>query len=68
MRHAACKGCDTDVFFTPSREAEALAICSGCEVRAECLAFALSLPEQIDAAGVFGGLTVAQRRALRGDE
>lgn len=41
---------------SPSR---ALAICSGCPVRRECLEYALSVPERH---GVWGGMTESERR------
>lgn len=40
----------------------AIAVCRRCLVRAECLAFALEVP---DTAGVWGGTTSRQRAALR---
>lgn len=42
----------------------AIAVCRRCLVRAECLAFALEVP---DMAGVWGGTTALQRAALRRD-
>ena len=68
---AACKGADTDLFFGPAaefvtarqqREAKAKAICAGCPVRLECLAYALDSGE---AYGVWGGATEDERRAMR---
>ena len=68
---AACKGAGTDLFFGPAaefvtarqlREAEAKAICAGCPVRLECLAYALDSGE---AYGVWGGATEDERRAMR---
>lgn len=43
---------------------EALAICAGCPVSAECLEAALAVPAWDDH-GVRGGLTPADRRRLR---
>jgi hypothetical protein len=42
--------------------AEALAVCAGCDVRAECLAAALADPNLV---GVWGGTTSRERRELR---
>lgn len=66
---AGCRGTDPEVFFPvaetgPERErAEeaAKAVCAGCPVRAQCLAWASeALPF-----GVAGGMTEAERAALR---
>lgn len=65
---ALCHEVDPDLFFpvgdgplTQSQTAQAKAVCSGCPVIAECLAFALThLPE-----GIAGGTTPAERVALR---
>lgn len=66
---AGCRGTDPEVFFPvaengPERdraEAAAKAVCAGCPVRAECLAWASeALPF-----GVAGGMTEAERAALR---
>ena len=69
-RHrAACRDADPEIFFSVAEsgpalataEAEALAWCAVCPVRAQCLAFALSaLPH-----GIAGGMTAEQRAALR---
>ena len=43
VRWAACEGEDTEAFFDPAREAEAVAFCHVyCSVRAECGAWATS--------------------------
>ena len=61
---AACRGVDPELFFPSPRQraAAARAICDGCPVRGECLAFALEAG--IDD-GVFGGLTRDERRQLK---
>jgi WhiB family redox-sensing transcriptional regulator len=67
---AACRGMVTDLFFPagdvaaePVAQAEhAKAICRHCHVRRECLEYALATNEQY---GIWGGLTEAERRALR---
>jgi hypothetical protein len=65
---ALCREVDPDLFFPPGdgplgqwQIARAKAVCAGCPVIAECLAFALTqLPE-----GIVGGTTPAERVALR---
>ena len=66
---AACRSADPDLFFPISssghamaQEAEAKAICAGCQVRRECLAFALRTHQ---AHGVWGGLSEHERRPVR---
>ena len=61
---AACRDTDPDLFF-PERGAstkEAKAVCRGCEVRAECLEYALSHGEKF---GIWGGLSERERRRVR---
>lgn len=67
---AACAGIeDPDIFFPTAEDgpvydaqvAVAKAVCAGCIVRAECLAYAMAqLPE-----GIAGGLTPEERRRYR---
>jgi WhiB family redox-sensing transcriptional regulator len=61
---AACKEHPEVAFFPPLGEtAEAArAVCAGCLVRVECLAAALEEPLT---QGVWGGTTVAERKAMR---
>jgi WhiB family transcriptional regulator, redox-sensing transcriptional regulator len=61
---AACRGADLSVFFPGRGESAepARRICANCPVRQECLEFALSHGE---VHGIWGGLTVRDRRALR---
>jgi len=62
--HAACAGIDPDLFF-PERgasTAEAKRVCRGCEVRHDCLDFAMVNGEKF---GVWGGKSERERRALR---
>jgi WhiB family transcriptional regulator, redox-sensing transcriptional regulator len=63
---AACHGQPVEVFFPPDMRgaAPAKAICASCEVRAECLAFAMSVVET-PLQGIFGGTTEKERRLLR---
>jgi WhiB family redox-sensing transcriptional regulator len=58
---------DSELFFPEKGGAvtEARRICAGCEVRPECLAWALAQPEQL--AGVWGGTTERERRTLRSE-
>lgn len=67
----ACRDTDSDVFFPPShfehkpereaRENEAKAICRSCQVRAECLEWALSTKEPH---GVWGGYSESERKQI----
>jgi WhiB family redox-sensing transcriptional regulator len=66
---AACRSADPDLFFPISssghamaQEAEAKAICAGCQVRRECLAFAMRTHQ---AHGVWGGLSEQERYPAR---
>lgn len=60
---AACRGMETEIFFptTKAGRREALAVCSRCDVRFDCLAWALSWPDQRDLMGIWGGHTQFQR-------
>ena len=61
---ANCMGVDPDLFF-PERGAstrEAKAVCRGCEVRGECLEYALAHGEKF---GIWGGLSERERRRVR---
>ncbi|GAB2915375.1 WhiB family transcriptional regulator [Nonomuraea fastidiosa] len=66
LRRGACRTSDPDLFFplapTPIQEAQAKAICAGCQVLEECRAYALDAGE---AEGIWGGLTPAERRRTR---
>lgn len=58
----ACHGTPLDLWYTPARQPEAVAICQRCPHRATCLTEALD--EERDAEyryGVRGGLTAAER-------
>lgn len=64
QERANCLGVDPDLFF-PERGAstrEAKAVCGGCEVRPECLEYALTHAEKF---GIWGGLSERERRRLR---
>jgi len=68
---AACRGADATLFFAPNyfekkqnklaREAEAKQMCARCEVRSDCLEYALRVRENH---GIWGGLNEMERRAL----
>lgn len=62
---AACRGTDPNLFFAERRGEslpDAKAVCRGCEVRAECLDYALVSNEKY---GIWGGLDERERRPLR---
>ena len=61
---ALCAQVDPDLFYpesgAPNRDAKR--VCGGCEVRAQCLAYALAHRERF---GVWGGTTERERRRMR---
>ncbi|UCR74434.1 WhiB [Mycobacterium phage Ritam007] len=61
---AVCAQTDPEVFFPENgvNATSAKKICKDCEVRAQCLQWALENDEQF---GVFGGLSPHERRPLR---
>jgi WhiB family redox-sensing transcriptional regulator len=61
---ANCAGADPDLFFPERGEStlEAKAICRRCEVRPECLEYALAAGEKY---GVWAGLSERERRRMR---
>ncbi len=64
QENANCLGVDPDLFF-PERGAstkEAKSVCGSCEVRPECLEYALANGEKF---GIWGGLSERERRRLR---
>ena len=64
QERANCLGVDPDLFF-PERGAstkEAKGVCHGCEVRPECLEYALRHGEKF---GIWGGMSERERRRLR---
>lgn len=72
--HAACRGCDPDIFFPEQLRAgrprddsadEAKAICAVCPVQNLCLDYALVLTNAEDPYGIWGGMTAKERRTLR---
>ncbi len=63
-RHdAACKGEDVDLFFPTPGESpwDARQICGRCDVRDECLEYALQRP----ILGIWGGRTEKERDIIR---
>jgi WhiB family transcriptional regulator, redox-sensing transcriptional regulator len=72
LDRAACRDQDPERFFPESGEqvkaAEAKAICSGCQVRDQCLELAVNTAGGIDGDhGVFGGTLPGERSRLRGN-
>jgi WhiB family redox-sensing transcriptional regulator len=61
---ALCAETDPEAFFPEKGGStrEAKRICSGCEVRAECLEYALAHDERF---GIWGGLSERERRKLK---
>lgn len=63
---AACRHIDTHLMYPHRGEsaAQAKAVCARCPVRAECLEWALAVPEKF---GIWGGLSERERRTLRAE-
>jgi WhiB family transcriptional regulator, redox-sensing transcriptional regulator len=63
-RRALCAETDPEAFFPEKGGSfrEAKRICTGCEVRAECLEYALANDERF---GVWGGLSERERHRIR---
>ena len=61
---ALCAQTDPEAFFPEKGGStrEAKKICTGCEVRAECLTYALANDERF---GIWGGLSERERRRLK---
>ncbi len=69
---AACKGLDPEQFFSSDddvytkherqeREASAKAVCVKCDVRRDCLSYAIDAGERY---GIWGGMNAQERRAI----
>ncbi|MFF0740352.1 WhiB family transcriptional regulator [Streptomyces sp. NPDC004111] len=59
---AACRTADPEELFVEgAAQQRAKAVCEGCPVRTQCLAYALDLRIEH---GVWGGMTERERRAL----
>lgn len=61
---AACRGANTEIFYPQRGDSElpAKQVCRGCQVKTECLTYALASAEKI---GVWGQSSERQRRLLR---
>jgi WhiB family redox-sensing transcriptional regulator len=61
---ALCSQTDPEAFFPEKGGStrDAKRICSGCEVKAECLEYALANDERF---GIWGGLSERERRKLK---
>jgi WhiB family redox-sensing transcriptional regulator len=64
QERALCAETDPEAFFPEKGGStrEAKKICTGCEVRVECLEYALGNDERF---GIWGGLSERERRRLR---
>ncbi|GII99304.1 transcription factor WhiB [Sediminihabitans luteus] len=64
QERALCAQTDPEAFFPEKGGStrEAKKVCSGCEVRAECLEYALENDERF---GIWGGLSERERRKLK---
>jgi WhiB family redox-sensing transcriptional regulator len=67
MDRAACNGVPVAIFYPTDEHGEAIAkkVCATCEVRADCLAYALNQHRDATDAGIWGGTTERERRAIR---
>lgn len=64
MIKAACAGMNRDIFFpeyTFLTDPAAIAACSRCEVKDECLQWAITTDQEF---GIWGGLDEEQRKAI----
>lgn len=64
QERALCAQTDPEAFFPEKGGStrEAKKICTGCEVRSECLEYALAHDERF---GIWGGLSERERRRLK---
>ncbi|MCL2454400.1 MAG: WhiB family transcriptional regulator [Micrococcales bacterium] len=64
QERALCAQTDPEAFFPEKGGStrEAKRVCTGCEVRADCLEYALANDERF---GIWGGLSERERRRLR---
>jgi len=64
QERALCAQTDPEAFFPEKGGStrEAKRVCTGCEVRTECLEYALENDERF---GIWGGLSERERRKLR---
>jgi WhiB family redox-sensing transcriptional regulator len=63
MLDGRCSQVDADLWYadSPYDQFEAVQICSRCEVRPECLLYALKHDEKF---GIWGGYTTAERAQM----
>ena len=64
QKKANCRGVNPNLFF-PERgvsTSEAKAVCAGCQVKDECLEFAVDRGEKF---GIWGGYSERERRKIR---
>ncbi len=64
QERALCAQTDPEAFFPEKGGStrEAKKVCTGCDVRAECLEYALANDERF---GIWGGLSERERRKLK---
>ena len=64
QERALCAQTDPEAFFPEKGGStrEAKRVCTGCDVRAECLEYALANDERF---GIWGGLSERERRKLK---
>ena len=64
QERALCAQTDPEAFFPEKGGStrEAKRVCGGCEVRADCLGYALEHDERF---GIWGGLSERERRRLK---
>jgi WhiB family redox-sensing transcriptional regulator len=64
QERALCAQTDPEAFFPEKGGStrEAKKVCSGCDVRSECLEYALANDERF---GIWGGLSERERRKLK---
>jgi WhiB family redox-sensing transcriptional regulator len=68
VERALCAEVDPGLFFTESKGQApwtAKRVCAACEVRVQCLEWALSFANEDDLYGIYGGHDPATRRKLR---
>lgn len=60
---ANCRGIDPDLMHPARGESlkEPMAVCEGCVIRPECLAYAM----EVQPMGIWGGTTERQRQRIR---
>lgn len=64
VQQGRCAEVDPELWFPPNGHPDkhAKEVCAGCEVRAQCLAYAIEADEEH---GIWGGLNRAERLRLR---